>query len=103
MNPCTDRQCGAGQWCNPNNGQCEEDPCVSSTITCPNEGEVCKGGTCLDPDTLQVDAANEAHVTVGGGGGCSTTGGTSGLLVGLALLLARRRRHASAKRDGGVQ
>ncbi|HEY5925817.1 MAG TPA: MopE-related protein [Kofleriaceae bacterium] len=99
--PCKFRNCPSGQWCNPNDGQCEDDPCVANEIECPNEGEICRGGTCLDPDDLRPDAAGEAHVTVGGGGGCSTGGGASGLLVGLALLLARRRRHARS--SGGVQ
>jgi hypothetical protein len=105
--PCKVRNCPSGQWCNPNDGQCEDDPCVTSDITCPNAGEVCRGGTCVDPDTLRPDAAGESHVTVGGGGGCSTTGGGSGLLLALGLLLVRRRRHRSpaspcTARDGGA-
>ena len=103
--PCKVRNCPSGQWCNPNDGQCEDDPCVTSNIKCPNDGEVCRGGTCVDPDTLRPDAAGESHVTVGGGGGCSTTGGGSGLLLALGLLLAgRRRRTASPRtaRDGGA-
>jgi MYXO-CTERM domain-containing protein len=97
------RQCPQGQWCNPNDGQCEDDPCVTNMVECPNEGEVCRGGTCLDPDTLRPDAAGETHVTVGGGGGCSTTGGAAGLFVGLALLFARRRKRSRAAQVGGVQ
>jgi uncharacterized protein (TIGR03382 family) len=102
--PCKVRNCPSGQWCNPNDGQCEDDPCVTSDITCPNEGEVCRGGTCIDEDDLRPDAAGESHVTVGGGGGCSTTGGSSGLLLALGLLLVRRRRPASPRkvRDGGA-
>jgi len=96
--PCKVRQCPQGQWCNPNDGLCELDPCVANDITCPNEGELCRGGTCLDPETLRPDAAGATHVTVGGGGGgCSTTGG-SGLLVALALLVTRRRRRSGGAR-----
>jgi hypothetical protein len=104
-NPCQFRNCPQGQWCNPNDGQCEDDPCVANEIECPNEGEICRGGTCLDPDVLEPDGGNEAHVTVGGGGGCST-GGTntgSGLLLGLALLLTRRRRRVRTAQAGGAQ
>jgi uncharacterized protein (TIGR03382 family) len=102
--PCKFRNCPQGQWCNPNDGQCEDDPCVANEIDCPNDGEICRGGTCLDPDDLRPDAAGAAHVTVGGGGGCSTSGGTSTtvVLVGLALLLTRRRR-VRAVHAGGVQ
>ena len=104
--PCKVKTCPQGQWCNPNDGQCEDDPCVLNNITCPNADEVCRGGTCLDPDDLRPDAAGEAHVTVGGGGGCSTSGDGSWVLVGLALLLGRRfsgRKRVSAARGGGVQ
>ena len=103
--PCKVRDCPQGQWCNPNDGQCEDDPCVANEIVCPNEGEVCRGGTCVDPDDFRPDAAGAAHVTVGGGGGCSTTDGSGGLFViGLALLLARRRRRAGASCSrGGAQ
>jgi hypothetical protein len=94
--PCKFRNCPQGQWCNPNDGQCEDDPCVENQIMCPNEGEICRGGTCLDPDDLLPDAANEAHVTVGGGGGCSSTGRSSGLLLAVAVLLMRRRRKGGA-------
>jgi hypothetical protein len=103
MDPCKDRNCPQGQWCNPNDGQCEDDPCVVNSITCPNEGELCRGGTCINPDDLRPDAAGEAHVTVGGGGGCSTGGGSTGLLVGLALLFTRRRKRVLVARAGGVQ
>jgi uncharacterized protein (TIGR03382 family) len=101
--PCKFRNCPQGQWCNPGDGQCEDDPCVANNITCPGEGEVCRGGTCVDPDDLRPDAAGAAHVTVGGGGGCSTTGSGTGLLVGLALLATRRRRRVRAAQGGGVQ
>ena len=96
--PCKFRQCPQGQWCNPNDGQCEDDPCVANEIECPNDGEVCRGGTCIDPDDLRPDAAGEAHVTVGGGGGCNTTGGSSdfgplaGLFAAMIGLAAKRRR-----------
>ncbi|HEX5064135.1 MAG TPA: MopE-related protein [Kofleriaceae bacterium] len=101
--PCKFRNCPQGQWCNPNDGQCEDDPCVANAIECPHEGEVCRGGSCYDPDDLRPDAAGEAHVTVGGGGGCSTTSGGSSLLLGLALLLVRRRRRVPGARQGGLQ
>jgi len=93
--PCKFRNCPQGQWCNPNINACEDDPCVTSDITCPNAGEVCRGGTCLDPSSISVDAAGESHVTVGGGGGCNTSGGSGGLLLllgALGLAVSRRRR-----------
>jgi MYXO-CTERM domain-containing protein len=95
--PCKTRTCFDGQWCNPNSGQCEGDLCVSNNITCPSSTDVCRGGTCVDADSLMPDGGNEAHVTVGGGGGCSTTGaGSAGLLaLALGLLLVRRRRPRS--------
>ncbi|NVB83127.1 MAG: hypothetical protein HOV81_32415 [Kofleriaceae bacterium] len=100
--PCKDRTCtDDGQWCNPNSGQCETDPCVESNVTCPNPGEVCRGGTCFDPDSLRPDGGEASHVTVGGGGGCSTMNGSSaGVLVALGLLLRRRRR---VRAQGGAQ
>ncbi|HUS30996.1 MAG TPA: MopE-related protein [Kofleriaceae bacterium] len=107
--PCSVQNCGtnSGQWCNPNSGQCEDDPCAINDIKCPNADEVCRGGTCLDPDSLRPDAAGEAHVTVGGGGGCDTTGGGStGVLLALALMVARRRRarvSSAARGEGGAQ
>jgi hypothetical protein len=86
--------CPTGQWCNPGHGACEDDPCVGTH--CPSPDQVCKGGTCYDPQQFLPDAGIEQHVTVGGGG-CSTTGGSSaGLLVGLALFLTRRRRKGGA-------
>ncbi|MDX2092322.1 MAG: VWA domain-containing protein [Kofleriaceae bacterium] len=91
--PCDIIQCPQGQWCNPNNnGACEDDPCVGTA--CPNEGEICRGGTCYDPSMFAPDAAVEQLVTTGGGGGCSTGGGSSGagLALGLAMMLVRRRR-----------
>jgi uncharacterized protein (TIGR03382 family) len=100
--PCKVRNCPQGQWCNPNDGQCEDDPCATNEIVCPNEGEVCRGGTCFDEDDLRPDAAGATHVTVGGGGGCSTTGGGSGFVLGLALLLMRRRRRAAGSGRGGA-
>jgi uncharacterized protein (TIGR03382 family) len=93
--PCTFRQCPQGQWCNPNDGMCEADPCVGTM--CPTADQVCKGGTCYNPDEFLPDAGVDQHVTVGGGGGCNTTGGDSGLILGLALLLVRRRRQGGAK------
>jgi hypothetical protein len=92
-NPCSVINCPQGQWCNPNNnGTCEDDPCVGTQ--CPNENEVCRGGTCYDPAAFAPDAATEQHVTTGGGGGCSTGGGSSGagLALGLAVMLMRRKR-----------
>ena len=92
--PCQFIDCPVGQWCNPNsNGRCEDDPCVGTS--CPNPGEVCRGGTCYDPAMFAPDAAVEEYVATGGGGGCSTGGGTSlgaGLALGLTLLRRRRRR-----------
>jgi uncharacterized protein (TIGR03382 family) len=93
--PCKFRQCPQGQWCNPNDGMCEADPCVGTM--CPTADQVCKGGTCYNPDEFLPDAGVDQHVTVGGGGGCNTTGGDSGLILGLALLLVRRRRQGGAK------
>ncbi len=94
--PCKFRDCPSGQWCNPNDGQCEDDPCVTSHITCPAAGEVCRGGTCVDPtDDITIDGGG-VHVTVGGGG-CNTSGGNGGFLLALGLmglLLSRRRRTA---------
>ena len=43
--PCKFRNCPTGQWCNPNSGQCEDDACVASDVTCPNAADVCRGGT----------------------------------------------------------
>jgi uncharacterized protein (TIGR03382 family) len=88
--PCTFRDCQKGQWCNPNDGLCEDDPCVGTM--CPDPSQVCKGGTCYDPNTFLPDSGIESHVTVGGGG-CNTSGdGTSALFVlAFGLLLWRRR------------
>ena len=88
---CPNKDCPQGQWCNPNHdgGTCEPDPCVGTS--CPNPGEVCRGGSCFNPQDFLPDAGAETHVTTGGGGGCSTTGSGAGLLVGLALLLRRRK------------
>jgi hypothetical protein len=94
--PCQFRQCAQGQWCNPNDGQCESDPCIGTM--CPSPDQICRGGTCYNPDQFLPDAGVDTHVTVGGGGGCSTTGTSdSGLLLGLALLLVRRRRGGGGK------
>jgi len=94
--PCPFRQCPQGQWCNPNDGQCEADPCIGTM--CPSADQVCKGGTCYNPDQFLPDAGVDTHVTVGGGGGCSTTGTSDGgFLLGLALLLVRRRRQGGGK------
>jgi hypothetical protein len=94
--PCAAVICPAGQWCDPNHeGACEDDPCVGTS--CPDSSQVCKGGTCYNPDQFLPDAAGEAHVTTGGGGGCDSGGGGAGLalLLGLAPL-ARRRRSGGA-------
>ncbi|HTL38743.1 MAG TPA: MopE-related protein [Kofleriaceae bacterium] len=105
--PCGVVTCSTGEWCNPSSGQCENDPCIINDVKCPNAGEVCVGGSCVDPDTLRPDAAGESHVTVGGGGGCSTTGNSStGVLLALALVMIRRRRaraSSAARREGGAQ
>jgi hypothetical protein len=88
--PCEFVNCPQGQWCDPNSDErCQDDPCLGTT--CPNEGEVCRGGTCYAPSEFAPDAAIEQHVSVGGGGGCNA-GGDAGLGLGLALLLMRRRR-----------
>jgi uncharacterized protein (TIGR03382 family) len=102
--PCRVVTCDTGKWCNPGSGQCEDDPCVINDVTCPNPEDICRGGSCIDPDSLRPDAAGEAHVTVGGGGGCSTTGNSStGVLLALALLVIRRRRVSRAsRREGGA-
>ncbi len=94
--PCQFRQCPQGDWCNPNDGQCEADPCIGTA--CPSPDQICKGGTCYNPDQFLPDAGASAHVTVGGGG-CNTTGGDATWLFGLALLLGRVRR----RRQGGAQ
>ena len=48
--PCQFVTCQDGQWCNPNDGgMCEADPCKLFNVHCPGMGEVCKGGTCYDP------------------------------------------------------
>ena len=97
-NPCQFVTCPQGQFCNPNNnGVCEDDPCVGTQ--CPNPADVCKGGTCYDPNDFLPDAGMEEHVTTGGGGGCNAGGESSGvLLLGLALgaLVTRRRRAGGA-------
>ncbi len=89
---CANKNCPQGQWCNPNNdgGTCEPDPCLGTA--CPDPSEVCRGGSCFNPQDFLPDAGEETHVTTGGGGGCSTSGGSAGVLVGIALLLVRRRR-----------
>lgn len=92
--PCKFRDCGLGNWCNPNDGACEADPCVGTM--CPSPDQVCKGGTCYNPDQFLPDAGIDQHVTVGGGG-CNTSGGDVTWIFGLALLAVRRRR------QGGVQ
>jgi len=99
-NNCALQNCPQGQWCNPNNngGTCETDPCVVDSIECPNPGEECRGGTCVDPADFLPDAGVEVRVTTGGGGGCSTSGG-AGLLLGLVLLAIGR----SSRRRTGVR
>jgi hypothetical protein len=89
-NGCPSLNCPQGQWCNPNNdgGTCEDDPCVGTA--CPNDDEVCLGGTCYDPDDFAPDGGVEVRVTAGGGG-CDTGGGNGWLLLGLALLFLRRK------------
>src|SRR5262249_19570842 len=48
-NPCTGGAifCANGQYCNPNDGMCETDPCIG--VVCPGSGEVCFAGTCNFP------------------------------------------------------
>ncbi len=87
---CGTMNCPTGQYCNPNNngGTCENDLCVGTQ--CPSPAQICRGGTCYDPEDLGPDGGVEVKVTAGGGGGCNT-GGEAGLLIGLAFLLRRRR------------
>jgi hypothetical protein len=94
---CPMQTCPQGQWCNPNNngGTCEPDPCVGTM--CPNPGEVCRGGSCFNPQDFLPDAGEEVHVTTGGGGGCNTGAGGAGVLIGLALLLLRRRENRGGR------
>ncbi len=98
-NPCAFVTCPQGQYCNASNGgMCEDDPCVGTK--CPNPADVCKGGTCFDPNDFLPDAGMEQHVTTGGGGGCNAGGGSGGMMV-LGLLVAglvsrRRRLHGGA-------
>jgi uncharacterized protein (TIGR03382 family) len=94
--PCKFRNCPQGDWCNPNDGQCEADPCAGTM--CPSPDQVCKGGTCYNPDQFLPDAGIDQHVTVGGGG-CSTSGGdaSGAVFFGLALLVVRRRRRGGAQ------
>ena len=93
-NPCGFVTCPQGQFCNGNNGgMCENDPCVGTK--CPNPADVCKGGTCFDPNDFLPDAGMEEHVTTGGGGGCNAGGGAGGMMfLGLLVagLVSRRRR-----------
>jgi len=95
---CPTQNCPQGQWCNPNNngGTCEDDPCVGTA--CPSPDQICRGGTCFDPNDFLPDAGIEDKVTAGGGG-CNTGGdaGGFGLLLGLGALLMRRR----SRRDAG--
>jgi uncharacterized protein (TIGR03382 family) len=97
--PCQFRNCPQGDWCNPNDGQCEPDPCIGTM--CPSSDQICKGGTCYNPDHFLPDAGIDQHVTVGGGG-CSTTGGDATWFFGLALLLGKHRR-VRRRRQGGAQ
>jgi MYXO-CTERM domain-containing protein len=88
--------CPGGLVCNPQNGVCEQDPCLG--VTCPGVDQVCVGGSCYAPNDLVdagVDADTESEfVTAGGGGGCQTggRGGAGAALLILALALATRRR-----------
>ena len=100
--PCTAVVCPTGEYCDANhNGACIPDPCVGTA--CPaGTGEVCIGGTCYDPQSLQPDAGAAQIITTGGGGGCDAGGNAggpgvlSGLLVGLAALATRKRRATRA-------
>ena len=86
-----------GEACNPQNGDCHQDPCLG--ITCPGAGEVCREGTCdlpVRPTDAGVGEDAGSYVTTGGGGcGTGDRGGSGGgfaaLLVGAALLVRRRR------------
>ncbi|MBA3396234.1 MAG: hypothetical protein H0T89_26625 [Deltaproteobacteria bacterium] len=98
--PCTLIPCQTGEYCNPQTVMCEPDPCVGTA--CPDPSEVCKAGTCVDPQSLLPDAAPEIRVTTGGGGGCNTSSGQGlGLLFGLALLAGARRRRVTRRATGG--
>ncbi|HWO26138.1 MAG TPA: MopE-related protein [Kofleriaceae bacterium] len=95
--PCEFVQCTQGQECDPHHGgKCVDSLCLGTA--CPEPGQVCKLGTCYDPQVFTPDAGTGELVTTGGGGGgCSAGGGSSGgALAGLGLvlglLLARRRR-----------
>ncbi len=88
--------CPQGEYCNPNNngGTCEADLCVGTA--CPSPDQICKGGTCFDPEDLGPDGGIETRVTTGGGGGCNTGGDAGLLLLGIALLFVRKRRSGEA-------
>ena len=74
--------CPQGKVCDPNkNGECVPDACLG--VTCPDPSQVCKLGTCYDPNDFLPDAGQEVHVTTGGSG--CTTGGD----VGVTTLLAQ--------------
>lgn len=63
--PCVPNPCGSGWVCRPTTGDdydCIEISCAG--VTCP-AGEICQGGTCLDP-CLNVDCS------LGGKAGCGT-------------------------------
>jgi hypothetical protein len=91
-NPCTDRTCPTGQYCDEHDGgQCEADPCVGTS--CPDPSQTCVGGTCFGSDQIGPDAGTQVNVTTGGGG-CDAGGdgaGGTGLLIGIAAFVSRRR------------
>ncbi|HPH65058.1 MAG TPA: MopE-related protein [Kofleriaceae bacterium] len=88
--------CGQAQVCDPRTGECVTDPCLG--ITCPAAGQLCREGSCYDPNNLPPDGTKQQFVTPGGGGGCSTSNDNSGALVMLfgllgAIGLPRRKRN----------
>jgi Notch 1 len=92
--------CGQGRVCNPKDGQCVTDACLG--ITCPEAGQICKGGSCYDPNNLPPDGTKQQFVTTGGGG-CSSSGTSStGLLILLVGFVVALRAPRRQRREGGV-
>jgi MYXO-CTERM domain-containing protein len=100
---CTNCVCGVGEVCDSSN-QCVPDPCVGTT--CPGAGQICRNGSCYDPEEVTPDAGPGTpdarpieYVAPGGGGGCSAGDGAGAALalVILGLALSRRRRVAEVR------